>query len=285
MQYLQSAEMKKLDEIVYGDQYTGDSWQEYAWRWALCHLLANNPNYADRFRPLGLGLLNGRDVDFRQVYGAMYREILFEYEFFINHLDQGLRADLISFDWNRKFRKSLSNSPAKAKITANRGWQPSGLMVDSQTKYQFSAEGQWTLAKDGPTLDSNGNTVVAPPEPDSATDDTGVVSTAKASPDASAELESDDGQQPRAGQLVGIVLTFDEKTGYHLSKPFSLGRFGTFTAPATGNLYLRCNDRWNEIADNLGEVSALIKEDGPGSPLREPRPEVLRPQRRTRSGR
>jgi hypothetical protein len=55
-----------------------------------------------------------------------------------------------------------------------------------------------------------------------------------------------------------------------------LGRYGTFTAPETGNLYLRCQDKWNEIADNSGTVAATIKEQGQGSPLKEPDAEVLR---------
>ena len=29
-------------------------WRDYAWRWALCHLLAHDPTYADRFRALAV---------------------------------------------------------------------------------------------------------------------------------------------------------------------------------------------------------------------------------------
>ncbi len=34
--------IKSLNGIVNNREQTGDSWQNYAWRWALCHLLANN---------------------------------------------------------------------------------------------------------------------------------------------------------------------------------------------------------------------------------------------------
>ena len=39
-------------------QDTGDCWQNYAWRWALCHLLVNNPNYSATFRKVGLKMLD-----------------------------------------------------------------------------------------------------------------------------------------------------------------------------------------------------------------------------------
>ncbi|QDU46560.1 hypothetical protein Mal52_50810 [Symmachiella dynata] len=274
LQYLQNSEIKKLEEIVYGVQNSGDSWREYAWRWALCHLLANNPNYAKRFRPLGLALLNKQNVDFKQVYGAMFQEILFEYEFFIQHLDQGLRSDLISFDWKRKFRKSRGNSRVRAKISAGRGWQPSGLMVDAEIEYQYSVEGHWKLDKKGPELDADGNVILPPPTAEPAGNDN-VIASAKPAPEKPADANDSD-TVPSPGQLVGIVLIYDEDTGYRLSKPFNLGRYGTFTAPETGNLYLRCHDKWNEIADNSGTASVSIKEQGVGAPLIEPKAEVLR---------
>ena len=50
--YLKNSPPKKMLDIVAAGQITGDSWQAYAWRWALCHLLCNNPNYAGRFKAL-----------------------------------------------------------------------------------------------------------------------------------------------------------------------------------------------------------------------------------------
>ena len=66
LEYLQKSEPKSLNEIVNEVSVTGDSWQNYSWRWALCHLLANNPNYAPRFRPLGLAMLTGKSASFEQ---------------------------------------------------------------------------------------------------------------------------------------------------------------------------------------------------------------------------
>ena len=70
VRYIRNSEPKSLNAIVNAREITGDSWENYCWRWALCHLLANNPNYYDRFRPLGLGLLMEKpDATFEAVYG------------------------------------------------------------------------------------------------------------------------------------------------------------------------------------------------------------------------
>ena len=107
---------------------TGDSWQNYAWRWALCHLLVHNPNYSERFRTLGLGYLNGSPARFADVFGAMFDELAFEYRFFLDHVDNGYRVDLCRWDWHHKFREA-SAVPIASRVAAARGWQPSGARL------------------------------------------------------------------------------------------------------------------------------------------------------------
>lgn len=58
-----------------------------------------------------------------------------------------------------------------------------------------------------------------------------------------------DGRADDSGRLVGVVLN-----GFKLGKPFTLGVRGTFEAPSTGRLYLRCGDAWNEVGDNEGKI-------------------------------
>jgi hypothetical protein len=57
------------------------------------------------------------------------------------------------------------------------------------------------------------------------------------------------------GQLMGVVLS-----DFRLSEPFALGAEGVFTPPASGDLYLRCGDAWEELADNRGEVCVRFSE-------------------------
>jgi hypothetical protein len=241
IRYLRSTEIKSVDDIVNGAEWSGDSWQNYAWRWALCHLLSHNTNYAQRFRPFGLGLLTRQGVNFNRTYGGMAKEIVFEYREFINHLDLGLRADLCSWDWKARFKPAKSSAITTCKVDAGRGWQASRLTLAKGEEYEFAADGTWTTAKNGAPANAEGNA-------------------------------------EGAGRLVGAILR-DEKGEYTLTEPFELGRAGTFVAPADGNLYLRCRDHWVSLADNSGTVTVRLKLRNKGNPLSPPKDE--RDQNRT----
>ena len=161
--YLHAGRPKPIRDIVAEDGTsrrgapvrTGDSWRNYSWRWALCHLLANNPNYSDRFRPLGLGYLTGAPVSFERSYGAMMDEIEFEYRFFLGHVERGYRVDLCSWNWKRKFRQPDGGS-IPSRIVANRGWQPSGTIVRRGGKYDYSTRGVWQIGPDGGDITADG---------------------------------------------------------------------------------------------------------------------------------
>jgi hypothetical protein len=229
VEYIRGSPPKSLNEIINGNEFTGDSWQNYAWRWALCHLLANNPNYSDRFRPLGLSILEERNVTFEQVYGAMAAEISFEYVFFLQHLDIGYRVDLCRWDWKRKFTPLRGSSAVTFKVDAARGWQATGVTVTAGTEYEYSASGTWRTAKE-------------------------------------AEPVAAEGESSGAGRLVGILMD-----DFQLGEPFELGAFGSLAAPGDGKLYVRCQDEWNQLADNAGKVTVKLKLKGKGTPLAPPK--------------
>ena len=228
VQYIHSSPPKTLNEIVNSKEVTGDSWQNYAWRWALCHLLVNNPNYRDRFRPLGLAMLTGQRASFNSAYGSMAEEISFEYLFFLKHFDIGYRADLVFWNWKTKSTSPRSSRKIKSSIQSKAGWQVSRCRVKAGTKYEYSASGKWQV-------------------------------------DESSELVDADGAEDGSGRLIGAIFNRRE---YKLGEPFELGAYGTFTPEADGELMLRCQDDWHKINDgNSGKMSVLIKLEGSGDPL------------------
>jgi hypothetical protein len=198
---------------------------------------------------LGLALLTKQpDASFEQTYGDMSQEISFEYRQFLQHVGNGLRADLCSWDWKTKFKVVKSGSVTQAKIDAGKGWQPSRLILTEGEEYEFSAAGNWTMSKEAPPLDADG--------------DTG-----------------------GTGRLVGALLTEDIRD-YALGDEFELGRFGSFTAPGSGKLYLRCRDRWTDLADNRGSVTVKLKLKDKGPALAPPKleDEKKRPGDKQKSG-
>ncbi|HEX4132002.1 MAG TPA: hypothetical protein VHZ24_18360 [Pirellulales bacterium] len=217
IEHIRTSKLKTLNAIVNNNEATGDSWQNYAWRWALCHLLENNPNYKARFRPLGLDLLMNRPTTFEQVYGDMANEMSFEYVFFLEHLQNGYRVDLCSWDWKKKFSPVVGTTDKTSRIMADHGWQPTQGTLKAGEHYLYSATGSWKTSAGGSSLTAAGDS---------------------------------EGR----GKLMGVIMK-----DYKLGKPFPLGANGELEAPDDGNLYVRCDDTWNELADNTGSMTFKIK--------------------------
>ena len=154
--YLTNAPPKKMLDIVAAGQVTGDSWQAYAWRWALCHLLANNPNYSDRLKGLGVAMMSGQQASFEATYGDVAEHISFEYDQFVKNFGNGYRADLSAWQWNVKPKK-LSRKPVKIDVQAQLGWQATGALVDKGESYAVTAEGAWQITEAGEALSGDGN--------------------------------------------------------------------------------------------------------------------------------
>lgn len=215
--YLTKAEPKKMLDIVKAGQITGDSWQAYCWRWALCHLLAMNPNYNGRFQGLGLGMMREQPgFSFENAYGPVADQISFEYDFFVRHFDNGYRADLCAWQWGRKFQPAKSKVNIETKLLAKYGWQGSPLRVEAGSSYDYVTEGNWKISATE-SVDGNG--------------------------DANG-----------TGRLVGIILN-----DFQLGEPIPMGQRGSFVAPSNGDLYIRCQDAWNQIADNEGELKVTFR--------------------------
>ena len=54
--------------------------------------------------------------------------------------------------------------------------------------------------------------------------------------------------------MVGAVLH-----DYDLSEPFVIGAFGDFSSETGGDLYVRCEDSWNSLGDNDGELALWLR--------------------------
>ena len=223
MGYLQKAQPKRgLLEIAVPGRTPSGTWQDYAWRWALCHMLAFNPNYADRFKPLAIALMEEQPgVSFESVYGPVAKQVSFEYDQFLRHVGNGYRADLAAWPWKARFRKPQGEASLKATVKAKGGWQASGLEVDQAARYACQATGTWQTAAAGAPCSAAG--------------------------DAAGR-----------GRLEGAVLA-ETEAGFTLSAPFALGEKGTFSAPAAGRLVLRCADDWTQLGDNDGEVEVTLR--------------------------
>jgi hypothetical protein len=195
--------------------------QAYHRSWALCYFLANNPNYHERFRQLGICYLNRLDADFDEVFGPDAKELAFEFDLFLREIDDGYRVDLCRWNWKKEFAAIGEGEAINVHVLAARGYQPSGLLVTAGKRYQYVAEGQWNAGRDEPV--------------------------------------TADGNYLGHGCLEGVIMS-----DFALSLPFHLGAKGSFGAPQTGKLYLRCRDDWSALADNEGSLTVRLQRSGRG---------------------
>lgn len=159
MAYLQNAPRKRtLGEIAVPGQEPAGSWQDYAWRWALCYLLANNPNYSDRFRPLAVALMEQRPgASFEATYGPVAREVSFEYDRLLETVGNGYRADLTAWPWKAAFRPLAPGGSQKTRVRAAAGWQATGVTVERGGTYEVLAEGTWRTGPAAAPLTADGD--------------------------------------------------------------------------------------------------------------------------------
>lgn len=159
--HLHDADRPTLAAITAPNQPPSNDWRDYTWRYALCQMLLDNPNYADCFRTLAGALMEGQPgVSFESVYGPVGREVGFEFEQFLTHVGNGYRADLTAWPWKAKQRKLAPGGLGRAKVKGAAGWQASGVEVEAGAVYVITAEGTCRLATDaeptGPEGDAAG---------------------------------------------------------------------------------------------------------------------------------
>lgn len=227
IEYLTSAEKKEIADIVAAGQITGDSWKAYAWRWALCYLLANNPNYSKRFHQLGVNLMVEKEDSYKKAFGANADRIAFEYDQFIANFDNGYRPDLCIWQW-RDDAQAIGDKRAKISVDAQQGWQATGILLEQGERYDFICPG---------SKDESGKRVA--PSWQIRKD----------------KIVSPSGNARGDGRLIGAILS-----EYKLSEPFEIGsKQLAAEVPTSGQLYVRCREKWNALGDNDGKVNVYVR--------------------------
>lgn len=155
--YLRSRQPQSLKRVINATEIEGEVWKAYAWRWALCHFLAHNPNYSELFRQLGPALMKELpQASFENTYRKQADELTFEYLQFMKDLEAGLRVDLTAWQWDDDLEK-VENKPVQRQIEANKGWQSTGAIVERGVTYETRAKGEWKLSSATPPTNADGD--------------------------------------------------------------------------------------------------------------------------------
>lgn len=207
--------------------------EPYAWSWALCHFLDSHPRYRERFRHVAEHVAGERPLaGFRKLFAADWNELADEWLLFATNLCEGydLERSVIDFQPGRTLE---NGARATTDVAADHGWQPSGVKVVAGRTYHVTASGRFVVATEPKLWEC---------EPQGVS------------------IRYVNGHP--LGMLAAVILSetpAKSAAENSLLMPVFIGREKSFVAPATGTLYFRINEFWNELADNSGRVRIVME--------------------------
>ena len=214
----------------------------YAWAWAACAFLDGHPRWGPRFRELGdPSLRRSFDAAFDRAFAPDAADLLAEWPVFAGNLCHGFdrRAAAIAF---RPGTPLSAGESRESTIAADRGWQSTGVYVREGERVRVAAEGRFTLADDPVPWESTA---------------AGITFTYAAGRPLG-ELHAAVRADPTA---PGFADDFARQCSLLETTPVggAADPGGTvYTAPFTGTVYLRVNDRWDGPADNRGALRVTV---------------------------
>jgi len=208
--------------------------QPYAWSWGLCHFLDTHPRYREQFRELGEHLQGSAlPREFSTAFDDDARELTSEWLLFITYLQYGYEASRAAIDFRPGSALTAERLVHACDITADRGWQSSGVLLEEGQTYEIAATGRFSLADQ--------------PKPWTS------------EPQGISFRYFD--RRP-LGKLLGCLRTESGDAGGEtdsMLKVIEIGSGRSLTSPSTGTLYLRVNEAWNSLSDNRGQVTVEVR--------------------------
>ncbi len=209
----------------------------YAWSWALAALLDGDPRYRDRFRQLYKAIPEDTvTARFYRLFQPDWREMNEQWQVFIAGIEYGDDIPRTAIDFAPG--RPLPSAGATVKVAADRGWQSSGLAVQSGTRYRLTASGRYQVGKT-----TTMTTKIWWSEP-------GGVSI-----------------RYYQGRPLGILLAAvrpdkpSEKDPSALLQPIVVGLGATIAPKQTGTLYFKINASAAELGGNAGALQVEVKKD------------------------
>jgi hypothetical protein len=206
--------------------------EPYAWSWAVCVFLDRHPRYRDRFHAIHKSI---RTMPLREAWDRQFgddlAELATEWQQFSHHVVEGydFERSVIEFRRGEPLPKAGRGEIA---VAADRGWQSTGVWIESSKAYTVSADGEVTLGKSTKPWTSG---------PDGIS------------------LRYSEGRP--IGKLLAAVRADDSKPPaltMSLLEVLGEGASCELKSAVDGTLYLRVNDAWNSLADNAGAFAVRV---------------------------
>lgn len=225
--HLKQSPAYTLEEI---GAWTGEKYvtpEAYAWSWGLCFYLVKHPQHTEPFRKWLRKRLSQRDP-LPPPWSDWSPEQRAEWNLYLMELDYGLDLDSWALSTSATPVESLKVFP----VSADRGWQATGLNVTADTTYAVEVSGQINLSKDSPDWTSTSRGI---------------------------SIQYASGQP--LGRLLARLLITDSDGSKQFGPVIPVGDLQTWKPGQTGELFLRINDRYADLDNNSGQFTVSIITD------------------------
>jgi hypothetical protein len=226
--------VKTLKEVIGFSSTAHREKSAYAWTWAAVFFLDGHPRYQKRFRYLSNRLAsNDVTAEFNRLFKTDWPQLCEEWELLIHNIEYGYDIARTTIDFTPG--KPMQGQKAAVEVATDRGWQNSGIRLESAVKYQFTASGRYQVANQPKIWWSEPNGVSI---------------------------------RYYQGRPLGLLLAAirpdqgngDESTP--LLQPIEIGQDAAVTPQWSGTLYLKINDSAAELGDNTGKIQVVVEKPG-----------------------
>jgi len=203
----------------------------YAWSWALCTFLATHPETASDFRNVCHQWETAQfSKSFQEFWDTHQSVIAADWEIFRESLCYGFDLSRGATVRDQQALLAQGNT-RKVTVQADHGWQSTGIRVLQGQSIRITATGRVTLAQTNKPWVS---------EPQGIS------------------VRYSEGKP--MGRLLGAIQREQpaEAGAIRHWEFMDIGPGAEWKIPETGVLFLRVNDRWNELADNSGEYHVTV---------------------------
>ncbi len=229
----------------------------YAWRWAAVTLLDRHPRYRDRFHQL---IQFVREPDFNERFYRLFKsdwqELCEEWQLMAANMEYGYDVDRSAVDdftpgkdfsssqagqrhGEKEGKEAKTGQEAKTiRIVADRGWQNTGLRLETGRSYRLTASGRYEVAR---TNQAGGEPKIWWCEPNGVS------------------------IRYYKGRPLGILLAAVRpdhpapNSTTALLHATAIGLGATLAPEETGTLFLKINDSPAELDDNAGELKVEVR--------------------------
>jgi hypothetical protein len=220
-----------LPKIFAYDSRAHSQNEPYGWCWAAAEFLQRHPAYRQRFATIKTTLndtkLNER---LKKLYAQDWDQLLEEWQAYVGSLEYGYDFERTAIDFAPG--KPIAGE-AKLTVTADRGWQNTGLRLQAGKTYHLHASGRYQVGNQPrPWLCEPGGVTI----------------------------------RYYQGKPLGILLAAVRQaqakpnSSSAFLKPIIVGLGADLQPRETGTLYLRINDSAGELAENTGSASVTVNE-------------------------